>query len=104
MRRNVLLSVLNSARSRSSYMYEEHRDAFLAAMHGELQNLLGEAERVVADLAGIASAAEAVANDVAPQWKRLITLTDDYETLREHQKRHVLTVSGDDDHGVLRRR
>lgn len=89
IRRNVLLSVLNDARSRSSYMYQEQRDGFLAALHGELQNLLGEAEQVVVDLAGVTSATEAVANDVAPQWKRLIALTEDYQTLREHQMRHV---------------
>lgn len=84
-RRGVLLELANTARGHTRTLHQAAHSRILTAYGHELQTLLTEVRQISDELGDVDTAAKAIANDAAPQWKRLTELRDDYTALRAAQ-------------------
>lgn len=85
-RRAALQDFRHEAQRRAESLVATKLDTILGALNGELTKLLVEASKAAEQLGGARTAAEAVAANAAPAWKKLTALADDYERLRAGQQ------------------
>lgn len=84
-RRGVLLTLANTAGSKSRQIRSAAQPRILAAYQRELNRLLDDVRAVSNELGDIDTAAKAIAADAGPLWKQLAELADEYGDLRSAQ-------------------
>lgn len=84
-RRGILLGLVRDARATAAAHRDSITDPLLHAYDTELHRLLDEVRDLADTLDGITTPAAAITNDLGPQWKHLVALSDDYQTLRTAQ-------------------
>jgi hypothetical protein len=70
-------------------------DLILGVLQGDLTNILSRAAKVIPELAGATTPAQAIEADAGAAWKRLAELADDYSELRTAQEFVMLRGSVD---------
>lgn len=91
-RRAILTELVASAQNQARVAAGSIRESVLKASHGELVQLLDEVKQLAGELGGVRSAEAAVAADLGPEWKRMTTLAEDYNTLRSFQMARMDTT------------
>lgn len=87
-RRGVLATLVNDGNMRAAQLLSTATDDLLTAYQSELKRLLAEVSDLAEQLDGITTADAALRADRVAQWKELIRLADDHDTLRSRQLEH----------------
>jgi hypothetical protein len=85
-RRKIVQTRLHEEANRAQSIFNTGIDLILGALQQDLSRILGDAERLVAQLDGASTATMAIAGDVGPAWQQLTELSDEYQTLRQAQQ------------------
>lgn len=92
-RRRIVQTRLHEEANRAQSIFNSGVDLILGALQNDLTELLGDAERLVAELDGATTPAEAIANDVGAAWRQLTDSADEYQTIRHAQEFVMLRAS-----------
>jgi hypothetical protein len=84
-RRRIVQTRRQRAASRAQSIFMGGVDLILEILNDDLTALLKRVEKIIPELDGATTPAEAIAADAGAPWKRLTELADDYDGLRQAQ-------------------